>query len=611
MAVSKGILGGLVLLSMILSWHGQAQSIPPLEQQITISFTNEPLESALTGIAERGGFTFSYSPSIIETGQHITKNFIHKTVRQILDEIFDGDVAYKTRGEYVILSRAKKRQAADEPVKVSGYIVDDETGERLHNVTVYDPVTLASALTDSFGYFEMEINNPPPDLTLAINKAAYADTVLTIPRGQRRLLSISMKVNRGIAAMTDSVGHKLRRFWSKTNLFKRQRVNMTNVRDTIHRAMQVSFVPFAGTNHGLSGSVVNDYSLNILGGYAMGVRKAEFGGIFNVVRGEVSGFQAAGVVNYVQEGVRGVQLSGVANLNGGPVGGVVAAGVLNFSGGESKAVQLGGVMNVTFGGQRMPHFAGVLNLTTADSRSQLAGVLNIAGGNVKGAQVAGVMNVAGRSVTGTQVAGVLNLAGGDVSGGQFGVVNIGRNIHGTQTGIFNFADSVSGVPIGLISIVLKGYHKIEISADEVFNTNLAFRTGTRAFYNILSAGMKARTLSDPATFWTFGYGLGTAPALSKRVFLNVDFTANQVVEGNSLRYLNLLNKMYLGVDVQLSPKISLTAGGTLNLYLTDPRHDGYWPLFTRYEPTLFYNKDLHESVNMRMWFGAKAGIRFL
>src|SRR5690606_38989007 len=51
---------------------------------------------------------------------------------------------------------------------------------------------------------------------------------------------------------------------------KESSINMRNIRDTLYRDFQVSFVPFVGTNEMLSGNVINDYSLNVLGGYSLG-----------------------------------------------------------------------------------------------------------------------------------------------------------------------------------------------------------------------------------------------------------------------------------------------------------------------------------------------------
>ena len=94
------------------------------------------------------------------------------------------------------------------------------------------------------------------------------------------------------------------------------------------------------------------------------------------------------------------------------------------------------------------------------------------------------MNVALHRSTGAQVSGLMNICGGDIYGAQIsGLLNFGTRVHGSQIGVFNFSDSVAGVPVGFLSFVRKGYHQLEISANESFPLNLALRTGVRQFYN--------------------------------------------------------------------------------------------------------------------------------
>jgi hypothetical protein len=443
--------------------------------------------------------------------------------------------------------------------------------------------------------------------------------------------------------LADSVGQKFKRFWHRTKIFARERINMANIDDTLYRKTQISFVPFIGTNHALSGNVINDYSLNILGGYSLGVRKLEFGGVFNVVYGDVRGVQVGGTFNAVGGSVNGVQFAGIFNANRGPTSGAQFAGVFNFNWSgvkdfagagifnlsmkDSRAVQLAGIGNITLGDQQSPHLAGLFNFSAGDAKSQLGGSYNFAAGNLQGWQAAGVFNFTGKNVTGAQTSGVMNFAGGNVTGvqtsgvinfagkhlrgAQLSLVNYATTVDGAQIGLLNIADSVKGVPIGLLSIVLKGYHKFEVSADEIFYTNVAFRTGVSQFYNIITAGAKPGTFKDTETFWTFGYGVGTAPRLSRKLYLNLDVTSNQIMQGSSFESVNILNKVYLGVDFQMFKKMSITVGATLNGYITDTTKDNYWDLFTDYQPDIFYDRDFGTNHNMKMWVGGKVGLRFL
>jgi hypothetical protein len=93
--------------------------------------------------------------------------------------------------------------------------------------------------------------------------------------------------------------------------------------------------------------------------------------------------------------------------------------------------------------------------------------------------------------------------------------------------------------------------------------------------------------------------------------LNLDVTANQIVQGNHFESLNLLNKVYLGFDYQAFRKLSFTFGATLNGYIAENSGDVTPPLFVDYQPSIFYDRTLGSNHNLKMWMGAKVGIRFL
>ena len=168
------------------------------------------------------------------------------------------------------------------------------------------------------------------------------------------------------------------------------------------------------------------------------------------------------------------------------------------------------------------------------------------------------------------------------------------------------------MPIGLLSFVNHGYHKIEIAADEIFYTNFSFRTGVQRFYNILHAGLKPEsTTGANETVWSFGYGLGTAPKLTRWLDLNIDLTADHVNKGGFTNELSLLNKLYVGFDMKLTKKMSLILGATLNGYLTKNTYTDYPVLFTEFTPKIINERNYGNDVNMKMWWGGKVGLRFL
>ena len=557
----------------------QAQSKPLLEREISISFTNEKLDAALVKLSKQEKFTFSYSPAILNLTTIINATYERKTLREVLAYLVGSSVQPKEKGNYIILTKTNSTQpktGSIVPLIISGYVVNMDTNEKIGEVSIYDKKSLAAAITNSYGYFKLILEKPEAQNFISINKRNYRDTVIAVtPDANSFLTIVLLPEQRTIVQTTNESDLKkdssevailpplLSDSQSKYEPKLARYLNMENIKDTLHRKWQVSLFPFIGTNRALSGNVINDYSLNVVGGYGLGVKKIEVAGYFNINRGNVERWQ----------------LAGTFNLNFGSIKGFQGAGSFNINLGKAEAVQVAGAFNFN---------------KEASQGAQFAGLMNIQQKTYSGLQMAAFMNVTGDKITGTQIAAFANYA---------------KNVHGTQIGLINISDSVRGIPLGLISIVKSGYHKIEVSTDEVFYTNLAFRTGVPLLYNIITAGVKPDNFEDP--YWTIGYGFGTSPKLGKWLYLNFDLTSNHVSKGNFTTALNSLNKLYLGFEVQPLPKFGVTFGVTLNAYVTDTTYDGYTDLFTNYKPKFVYDETFSNDINLKMWWGAKVGLRFL
>lgn len=614
----------LVLVFVFTASLVWGQSTPPLERRITIAFQNEPVDAALNKMATSGKFNFSYSPSILNTNQLVNHAYSNMSIRQVLNDLFGESIHVKGKGNYIILTKAEpptRKEIVNNTTTISGYVINADTGEKIADVSVYDRNSLTGVITDQFGYFKISIDNPNDQAELNFSKRLFLDTLITLNSRETQFITmvltpeplpeiVSLPVRDTIRIVvvpdispTDEVitptpeKKSFRDFMNEKifslNIFSRKkgRVNINNIKDPLYREYQVSFVPFVGTNHKLSGNVINGYSLNVLGGYSMGTTKLEFGGLFNIDRGDVKYGQFAGLFNTVGGKTNGVQMAGLGNLTRRQVTGGQFAGLFNANLDSVNAAQLAGLFNVN---------------GRASQGVQAAGLFNVQPSHYQGSQIAGLFNVATHQMHGAQVAGILNFA---------------HNINGVQVGLINYADSIRGIPLGLMSIVSKGYHKIEFSADEVFYLNAAFRTGVRQFYNILTAGLKPESLdgslspSSPTptqeNVWSFGYGIGTAPKITKWMYLNFDLTANHVNKGRFTNSTSLLSKLYLGVDFQLAKSFSITAGATLNGYLSDPTYTENPVLFTDFTPSIRKVHTFSNGNDMKMWWGAKVGIRFL
>ncbi len=573
------------LIIMLHSGTLFAQSTPPLERIISITIREERLDHALNRISREGNFEFSYSTTAIPADKVVSGEFVKRSVREIVNTLVGESAKIKVKGNYIILTKNTIPTKPVNTIQLSGYVLNANTGQKISDVSVYEKTTRSSTTTDNFGYFSLKVNGDEDQSQIAVSKKDYRDTLLTMAKGTSQLLNVALVP---IPLPEDTVALELYVDIDPVVLEEEEVVremsigqaNIENIKDTLYRAYQFSFLPFIGTNHKLSGNFVNDYSVNLVGGYSMGTRRLEAGTVFNIDRGDV----------------KVAQIAGLANLVGGKVTGFQAAGGFNLTRRKVEAFQIAGTMNINGDSVDGGQFAGLMNVNLKASRGiQVASMANIQVQDYDGVQLAALFNVTTKSIKGVQASVLFNYA---------------KHVKGSQIGFINIADTVEGVPIGFVNFVKSGYHQIEIFGDEIFYLNMAFRTGVPHFYNILTAGIKPDDFEDP--YWTVGYGVGTAPRLANWLHLNFDFTVNQVSKGGFTPAINLLNKFYAGLEFKPAKKFAIGLGVTLNAYITDTTYDGYVDIFSSYKPTIVYDEtDLESGYNTKMWWGAKVGLRFL
>jgi hypothetical protein len=346
---------------------------------------------------------------------------------------------------------------------------------------------------------------------------------------------------------------------------------------TEERPFQLTFITPLGTNGIDAPKITNRFSLNIIGGVARGLEGFEAGSVANVILKDVKGVQMVGVGNIVLGNLKGAQFAGYVNYVGGDIHGAGFAGFCNISLGKC----VGG---------------------------QVAGFHNFNRKGVKGVQIAGHSNVTLGNVNGVQASAFANVAVGDVKGAQLcGFVNYAKKVHGVQAGIINISDTIDGYCIGLLNIVKKGIHQVEVSADETFYANLNYRTGCEKFYNIFSAGIK-----PGMNLWHFGYGAGTTYKIMGKYKTDLNITAHHVNYGAFSWTTSELFRFYWGVERRKpGKKIALAFGPTLNVYISDTYDPDYDNIYKSVAPYGGGGYTSSYGFNTKVWIGARLAVRFL
>lgn len=416
------------------------------------------------------------------------------------------------------------------------------------------------------------------------------------------------------------------------------------------RIIQVSLLPFVGTNGRRYHKAVNITSLNLIWGMNGSIKGLEIGGFgnslyremqglqiggfFNRVEGPVQGMQVSGMLNWTKENVQGFQYSGIINMGGDVYGmqastlsnvsrdlygfqfsgvsniatdvyGCQIGGLFNFANGKLFGSQIAGLGNIAWGGKSAVQFAGLFNYS-AKAQFQVASFLNMAQ-YIDGAQI-GLFNAANRQLNGCQV-GVLNRTQ-ELNGAQIGLINSADKANGFLLGLVNVVDSIKGVSLGLINIVKRnGYNKIEISSGDILYFQLGAKFGMPRLYQIAQVGWQVNAKSEYV--WSIGGGLGTALPLTKHLQTNFELLFSKINEGILWQnQLNLLQQLKISLDIKIQERVSFFVGPVLNVHVSrgyNPETQAYGSMLA---PYTLLDATNQQGTNLKLWIGIGGGLRF-
>jgi hypothetical protein len=629
MAAYKTSLILLLLFCFNLSMAQQSL----LKRKINFSAESERLEDVLLGIAQEGGFSFSYNPDFLPVDSLITLNVKNSSIKDILLVLLGSEMELKISGNHLVILRTKYSSSGG-PIKktsvIDGFIKNSSTGVGIANAVVYDVSKLNSALSDDQGYFSLELTLREENVGLAIAKLDFEDTAVVLLNEDQTLNLYLTEVLGNVEVSgtgTDGITKNSNVDNLKVVKLVTPPANLSvsgNLNIYTYKFAQVSFLPFLGTNMRMSGTTQNKVSLNVLAGYSGGTNGVEIGGLFNINRHYAKGVQIAGLGNVVGSETIGAQIAGLFNTNLGEVKGLQIAGINNLVLDTIQGVQLAGISNIAIQNVNGFQISGISNVALKDVHSiqlagisnfgrnigggQIAGIVNTSNGKVKGIQLAGILN-SSSTVNSVQIAGIANIATDTVSGFQLATfVNYSKVNRGFQLGIINISDTVPGTSIGLINIVRRGYNKIELASTEVLYLGIRLKFGTKRFYNILGIGTQQ---FNAETVWGYTYGFGSAIGLGHSSSdLNIELTFSDIQQGRSaFEDINLNTRLNILYALQVAKRIKVFAGPTWSNLIYAEEKLTTEPYLQDIPPYTLYNTNKNHQI-VSGWIGLELGVRF-
>lgn len=586
-----------ICLYVLLCFPIYAQHTPYLEKTVNIDVINVLLGDVFRSIEKQTGVVFSYNPKLVNDQKKVSLQVLKSPLRLVLEKLSKtAGFTYKVRNNYIILAAGEKKATDAPSLSLSGYVYNRHDGSVLPNASIYLTSGKYAAVSDNYGYFTITSPKTKDGVKLAVARENFKDSVFVLQQTPLESVKIFLTPNpppeptvptRTITQIEhDTLRHLATAdttFYTEKKLrwlpnFSKMKFNLRNIKDTFLSGFSFSLVPPISTNKLLSFNTVNKVSLNALVGYSKGVRYAEVGGLINVDHGDVRYAQIGGLGNWVSGSATGAQIGGLYTITGQNVTGLQIGGLLSKTRDTVTGAQVGGLV------AGADHIRGL----------QLGGLYS-KNNRIEGLQLSGLFSYS-QHVSGTQISGLLNYA---------------RTMEGFQLSFINIARDAKGIPLGFFSYVRNGYHKIELSANEMRMVNLGFRTGVDYFHNIVFAGIG---IDENNRAWTYGYGLGARFKLGNKWKLNTDITAQQVNPVNgSPAYLNLVNKMLVAAEFCPGKHFSIAIGPSYNIRVADTRSSTYNTVMdTR---LIHYMSDQDEgglsTMNTKTWIGAGISLKFL
>lgn len=587
----------LAVIFIVVPCSCFAQQI--LNKPVDISVKGQPVSAILKMMSDQGKFYFSYNSNLIPGDSLVTLNASRRTVKQVLDQLFNNNYQYREKGDYLIILPVQKEKS----FHVNGRIIDGETGKPVDYASVYSRQLLISTLSEDDGGFRLRIRDRVFPIQFTISKVGYGDTTFVLGHADESsheimILPRAVDLDPLIVRYSEGESTWLARLFLSAKL----RAQSRNIgRFFVALPYQASLTPGLGTHGRMSGQVVNKFSLNLAGGYTAGVngveiaggfniskqdvRYVQIAGAFNVVSGRVSGVQVAGFSNNVIDSLNGVQVSGFSGMVSKRVDGVQVSGFLSRTGQELSGVQVSGAISL---------------IRHGGNGAQISGGYNQVRGPYRGVQIAGAANYAADSIHATQIAGGFNIAR-NIKGTQLAPFNYAKRMRGVQIGIVNIADSSSGVSIGFLNFIRKSTSNVSLYASDVAPFNVAWKMGTHKFYSLLMGGTG---VNSEKKIYTFGAGIGMEFFPFKKAGFFVELLNQNVYQGDWNNTPSLY-RFQLAATYKLNKRFLLFAGPSFSVFDNDGAKSG--ETYKSFPPGGYPNFDMNKG-KLTSWIGWQAGI---
>jgi hypothetical protein len=194
----------LFISSIFCSFVPVKAQKPLLEKKIRITSQSGTVEKLLSEIAEKGGFTFTYS-SKIPSNKYVKLSGTKQTVRSYLNEIFSNEyVKYYVKSNKIVLIPSDYLNVQSNP-RIIGKVIDEKTDEPIQFANIFLKNKSIGTVSNVDGKFDLNLRSYDKSDTLCISYLGY----------QIQKIPLSIIDSTFIAVKLSQEDHKIKEVWVK------------------------------------------------------------------------------------------------------------------------------------------------------------------------------------------------------------------------------------------------------------------------------------------------------------------------------------------------------------------------------------------------------------
>ncbi len=162
----------------------------PLNKILDFTVEDSPISEALLQLSEQASTDIAFSNNFFKKQKNITAQYQQTSLETILKDLLQrSNIAYKVVADRILLFKKKEQFYT-----ISGYIEDENSGERLIAATVFSPSMQQGTTTNEYGFYSLRLPKGTTDVLYSYLGYAQHLEHVTLEKNRRQDIQLNNSI---------------------------------------------------------------------------------------------------------------------------------------------------------------------------------------------------------------------------------------------------------------------------------------------------------------------------------------------------------------------------------------------------------------------------------